>query len=72
MTQRITTQDEARAFWAAYRAKYDALLDSDREAQAAFGVNPNRALAFDRDFWKNTYTPEVHAALKSFGEEYDS
>jgi hypothetical protein len=69
-TTTITTREEAKAFWAAYEATKSRLHVSDLECEAAGFPNPRREDVFDRDFWTNIYTPEVHAALKAFGQEY--
>ena len=65
----ITSRADADQFWAQYETTKDALRLSDMQCESAFGRNPHREVAFDRDFWMNTYTPEIHAALAVFGQE---
>ena len=67
----ITSLTEAKAFWEQYETMKSALQLSDMQCYSAFGIDPRRELAFERNFWINTYTSKIHAALAVFRQEYN-
>jgi hypothetical protein len=64
MENTIASREDAKRFWAEYDRIKAQLMTSDLE------TGLDRETKWERGFWADVYTANVHVALKSFGLEY--